>query len=888
MYPALHNDITNRLVRDYGFKERTGWLRAGVCPACSKKELYTNAEKPWVLNCGRLNHCGWQGHIKELYPDAFEQFNERFKATDENPNATADAYMAQARGLDITRIRGWYEQGRWWSPDAVGNKGTATVRFVIEPGVYFERFVETVWVMDDGEKKPRKSHFHGKFQGSAWFPPGQKIEAGDDVWVVEGILDAIALYLNGIKACAALSSSNYPGKFMAEYQGMNVRWVWALDGDRAGRKATIKHHQAARAAGHNSSAVTVLQGRLKEDWNDLHMAGRLDDKSIEEYRYQGSLLIAESASEKAMLMYGKTARREFPFEFKNRFYWFGLNLDKYQKAVERMETADTGATDDQIREAALKESGALAEMANCYFRFLYFQANAITDESWYYCRVTFPHGGAPVKNTFTGGQLSSASEFKKRLLSIAAGSVFTGSSQQLDIIAKDQLYNIKTVNTLDFVGYSKEYGIYVFNDIAVKDGRIYPINDEDYFDAGKLAVKSINQSVTLHIARDDHNNRTDWVNHIRTCFGAGGLVALAFWFGSLFAEQIRDRHKTFPFLEIVGEPGAGKSTLIEFLWKLVGRRDYEGFDPSKSTLAARARNMSQVANLPIVLIEADRGDDTAHAKKFDWDELKTAYNGRSVRSRGAKNSGNETYEPPFRGTIVISQNADVDASEAILQRIVHLKFTRQDHTEDSKELAQELEQMPLEQVSRFLIDAAKKETEVLKTVFELAPQFERSLLGRPGVKNVRIAKNHAQMCALVSAMALVLPIDESTVKTVHTHIAKMAEQRQVAISADHPLVQEFWELYDYLNASETAIPRLNHSRDDDTIAINLNHLVKVASDHRQQMPPLSELKRLLKTSRRHKFLRQAAVNSRIEMHDGVGKTVRCWIFEARDRSGDRA
>ena len=55
MYPALHNDITNRLVRDYGFKERTGWLRAGVCPACSKKELYTNAEKPWVLNLSLIH-----------------------------------------------------------------------------------------------------------------------------------------------------------------------------------------------------------------------------------------------------------------------------------------------------------------------------------------------------------------------------------------------------------------------------------------------------------------------------------------------------------------------------------------------------------------------------------------------------------------------------------------------------------------------------------------------------------------------------------------------------------------------------------------------------------------------------------------------------------------
>ncbi|MCV5398020.1 hypothetical protein OFN24_31885, partial [Escherichia coli] len=63
---------------------------------------------------------------------------------------------------------------------------------------------------------------------------------------------------------------------------------------------------------------------------------------------------------------------------------------------------------------------------------------------------------------------------------------------------------------------------------------------------------------------------TGWVDDIWTAFGEKGYVALAFWLGSLFAEQIRERDKSFPFLEIVGEPGTGKSTLIEFLWKLAG------------------------------------------------------------------------------------------------------------------------------------------------------------------------------------------------------------------------------------------------------------------------------------------------------------------------------
>src|SRR5699024_6901809 len=97
----------------------------------------------------------------------------------------------------------------------------------------------------------------------------------------------------------------------------------------------------------------------------------------------------------------------------------------------------------------------------------------------------------------------------------------------------------------------------------------------------------------------------------------------------------------------------------------------------------------------VVLIESDRDQsDGLKLKQFDWDELKTAYNGRSVRARGHKNTGNDTYEPPFRGAIVISQNAAVNASDAILQRIVQVCFTREHQTPETKQIVERLERLP--------------------------------------------------------------------------------------------------------------------------------------------------------------------------------------------------
>ncbi|CAK0746219.1 hypothetical protein CCP3SC15_1420001 [Gammaproteobacteria bacterium] len=101
------------------------------------------------------------------------------------------------------------------------------------------------------------------------------------------------------------------------------------------------------------------------------------------------------------------------------------------------------------------------------------------------------------------------------------------------------------------------------------------------------------------------------------------------------------------------------------------------------------------------------------------------------------------------------------------------------------------------------------------------------------------------------------------------------------------MVQQFWEIFDYLEPdSDEGI--LNHHRDPSMIAINLPHFEQVCNDRRVSFPPILELKRVLNTSRRHKFLAIIPVNSII--HDRFNRDlrgtstrkpsiVRCWVFE---------
>lgn len=909
MQEPLRSDILARIVADYGGREHPPYLQHIACPACGKREAFASLAAPWVVICGRLNKCGQVHHVKELWPDLFNDWTKRFRpAPRRAPDAgrpgpgdddqagdaqglgeagsatpVADAYLTLGRGFELERIAGWYTEETYH--DAEIPATTTTVRFSI-PGGYWERLIDKPERF--GKMKARVQP-GARYAGQWWSPPGVDPGTVDEVWIVEGIFDAIALLHAGLTACASISASNYPCDSLARLAELcklmnrpRPGLVFAYDGDRAGSKYTRTHAARAKEEGWECKAARIPQGKVKLDWNDAHQRGKLTADDLKEYRYQGALHLADSARAKGTLIYERTGRKSFWFEFRRRVYWAEFKQESYDSALRELGIVEESEPTPVERAQCLAKALSIPEIANCHPEALYYLANAVTDEAWYYWRVHFPHDGAPAKSTFTGSQLASASEFKKRLLHVAPGAMWEGSSQQLDRLLRDQISGIKTVETIDFIGYTREHGCWLFGDLCVKGGRTYSLNTEDFFDIGKKSLKTLASSPVLVINPDQKQYQTAWAALIWQAYGARGVVALAYWLGSLYAEQIRELHKSYPFLEIVGEAASGKSTLIEFLWKLCGRRDYEGFDPLKSTQAGRSRNMTQVGNLPVVLIESDREiDNGVKSKQFDWDELKPLYNGRPTRSRGYRNGGNDTYEPPFRGALIIAQNAPVQASDAILQRIIHLEFTLDTHTAETKRMAEILERMPIEQVSGFALQVALNEAKLLKLFADRVTVHEGYLSQLPGIRVLRLAKNHAQLAALVECLGDrglgLLPA--SAIDGALLEVERMALARQTAINDDHPIVSEFWEAYDYLNSLGKDRTKLNHMNPDlGIIAVNLKHIEAVAGEEHVRLPDTTSIKRHLATSKRRKFLEaNRAVRSRLH---GDNRTTRCWIFEA--------
>lgn len=200
-----------------------------------------------------------------------------------------------------------------------------------------------------------------------------------------------------------------------------------------------------------------------------------------------------------------------------------------------------------------------------------------------------------------------------------------------------------------------------------------------------------------------------------------------------------------------------------------------------------------------------------------------------------------------------------------------------------------LRDTPREQISGFVLKATLEEKKILEIYTERQKHHYQRIRALKSVSNGRVILNHSQVAALVDALAHLLPLSKQMIEETQAFIEDMASDRQQVLELDHKIVQEFWEAYDYLNGNDDT-PRLNHSRkEDQQIAINLNHFVEVAADRRQQIPDMNELKKLLKTSRTRKFIGiktvnsgiNAAWNARRKDEGGAEKpsTVKCWVFE---------
>nr|WP_285811242.1 phage tail tape measure protein [Xenorhabdus sp. SF857] len=173
-----------------------------------------------------------------------------------------------------------------------------------------------------------------------------------------------------------------------------------------------------------------------------------------------------------------------------------------------------------------------------------------------------------------------------------------------------------------------------------------------------------------------------------------------------------------------------------------------------------------------------------------------------------------------------------------------------------------------------------------------AATLQAQLFADKAINHERIAKNHAQLIALLETLSLVLPVEAAHIRQTRDFIIELAKQRVQAIQLDQPPVMEFWDMFDYLQDNEPY--GVNHSSEPGVYAVNFNHIAQVASEHRQSMLLNTDIKNLLKAGRMRKFVGvktvRSIVNNQFNSALATGSTlkkpevIKCWVFQENSES----
>lgn len=260
----------------------------------------------------------------------------------------------------------------------------------------------------------------------------------------------------------------------------------------------------------------------------------------------------------------------------------------------------------------------------------------------------------------------------------------------------------------------------------------------------------------LKINTNPADYNPDWAAHLYGAYGSQGVIATAWWMGSLMADDIRASHRSYPFFELIGAHGDGKSGLLAFLWKLLGSGNYEGFVPSWATADARDNHFHDPRNIPIVLLDIADIFPVSEVNAFDLDALKPAYNGNSVWHWHHKPGDAHLYsmkpKHEFHGAILFSQNTPLDVHEMLRSRIVQIVMSNEQHTEESYRHWHWLHTVEVDYVSGFtcMINQLKPQ---LMALFNAKLESNKEFLFSPFCKHsLRKYINYGQVMTLLDCM----------------------------------------------------------------------------------------------------------------------------------------
>lgn len=762
MQDNLKNRITERLLQsDYATprtKIKNGYIRNLRCPVCGDETAYAHEDAPWVIICNRANHCGSRTKILNLFPDILTNFEREYQPTQDDPHRPAREFL-RARGLESTLEGLGFEYIPRTRSGCGGGVGFRLLPWGVDalppnPVVYNVRLFNP----PPGEGK---THNSASLDDGFWFHPAFPYDLEKEIFITEGVIDALSLMEVGRQAIAVISSSRNPDNVqLPELKNP----VLAFDNDRAGRDAFRRWKQRYPAAG----AITPDDG----DWNDLlvragsAVAAREElDRKAGDFKCLGELMTAATAKE-----YAEKYRRHFNHNA-------GLfNFD-----------GETYYADENSGETKCRKVGNFTVGVD---HFRYDTHNPDQPEYFYRLRV-HPHAGRERRFTVRGCDLAGADALTKIFLTHGK-CAWTGDKKPSQALMRRIVASKSPdVRQLDVIGYDIATGYYFFPGFAVdKKGNLMHPDKRGFYELSSLKV--IRAAPLPSITPVPGMSAKEIYLAVKAAWGPRGEIGMAWMVGAWLVNVIKEKIGFYPFLSFYGEPASGKTVLIETL-NSMQCLDEEGLPMFReNTGKGELRKLGQVSGMFRALLEGNKDRIT----RFDFDKLLALYNRNPLQVRAMKSNDNQVITMEFKAALALVQNIEPLKSSAQKSRVISVGFRLADIA-DTQEAFERAKRIQKNQYANFFPEVMRHRVELEEGWLARFTAISRELEAE--FSNPRIRENHALVLAFHELLCEILDV-ESTQKP---YILGLAQAKMKSCyEHEESIADYFFDALDQLSEGE--------------------------------------------------------------------------------------
>ncbi|MBU4232788.1 MAG: toprim domain-containing protein [Desulfobacterales bacterium] len=645
------------------FKDNGQSMSNLICPECGDKTAWAYTKAPWSINCNRLNKCGAKTKTLDLFPDLILNIEKEFAYSPEDPNRPATAYLNR---------RGLHESSNGLNYRFMANirgSGSGAVMFPVGK----DSKGDTIYNgrLFNPPAGVGKTHNIGSTAGVLWRHPGIEYDSEKEIFLTEGIINALSLIELGHQAIAVLSAGQDPAKLdLSEFKKL----VFAFDSDEAGKKALKKWMKQYPTA----NAVFPLKG----DWNDL-LTSLPKEKAQSfflekrlEFEVMAKLALAKSAYEYAKIFDEFYNRSPDIFEFGGCYYFAfykDVKGERYLKTI-RVSNFTIGVDHYQLD-----------------------TSNSEEPVNKFYLNIN-PQKGRSTSCVVTAQELASSQGLTTMFMQRARGLWEGDRPASLALARMIVEAGAPVVRQLQTVGYDPESGCYVFKHFLINPkGDFLTPNKHGFFDVSRAISIRPAPHPTLNPIKGI-TPKEIWLL-IYLAWGPKGITALAWVVAGWWVNQIKAQIGFFPFLSLWKDPQTGKTRLTRILNALQGL-DEEGLPMTKvNTGKGEIRKLAQRSGLFKALLEANNAD----RAKFEIETILPLYNVNPLQTTATKTLDIQTREVPFLASLMFVQNKEPFKTKPQKERVISLQFLKEEITPKTSEAFHSLIKKPLPELAYFIV-----------------------------------------------------------------------------------------------------------------------------------------------------------------------------------------